>query len=551
MQFLKRLRLDRAMIFVGLYAFIQFFYTWWIHSHNPIWRVGIDAGWYGWSDQLNYLRIAQVLAQGKFPSPLLYGPGYPIVAVPFLTLVPSDPFLLPDFFLYIATLLICFRIARTFLSTELSVIAIVILSQSNQFTDFFVVPWSNVLTAFCLALLLWFAASSPRRRWLTAATMGLCIAWTFSARYGDAVTLIPAALLVLFRLSRTWAERLKLSGIALIAAAPLLLWVGAAHTAAFGNPFVTPYELHLDPITGLDEQNLAGRSFTYFGYHLFSILIDPHTFDARITYTPVPDSLADRPLLSYYFVIVLSGIGLAFLGRQNRGLVYSFGLSFILAMLLYGTSWASSANDLQFHALRFFAPWEPMLICAAVAGVAGLLHADWHVSADRRLIMASSLITILFGIGLYGLGRALPPFPDTARLVPTQGWAASASVANKQISAAFDGNVNTGWRPRGRFPVGTYFQIDLRRLYRLDHLFLAQRAAAEDVPVSVGLEISTDGSHWIAPSDLQPRSPEARISEFEFAPTVTRYVRFSLSSESTDAGWAIDEIYAYGVPVSP
>ena len=81
-QWLSHLRLERGALLVCLYAAVQFLYTYGIHSHNPIWRQGIDAGWYGWSDQANYLQIATDFAHGQLPRPLLYGPGYPILAAP-------------------------------------------------------------------------------------------------------------------------------------------------------------------------------------------------------------------------------------------------------------------------------------------------------------------------------------------------------------------------------------------------------------------------------------------------------------------------------------
>jgi hypothetical protein len=181
--------------------------------------------------------------------------------------------------------------------------------------------------------------------------------------------------------------------------------------------------------------------------------------------------------------------------------------------------------------------------------MAGLLQANWRAAADRRLVAGSLALTLFFGAGLYGLAKIFPPVPDTAQLIPTQGWGASASVAPDQVNAAFDDTILTGWRPKGRLPIGTTFNIDLNRLYRLDHLLLAQRADRITAWASVSLEISSDGVTWTLPPNLQTHSPEARILEYDFDPSVVRYARFSLLSKTGAAGWAIDEIYAYGGPV--
>ena len=63
--------------------------------------------------------------------------------------------------------------------------------------------------------------------------------------------------------------------------------------------------------------------------------------------------------------------------------------------------------------------------------------------------------------------------------------------------------------------------------------------------VAATVEASTDGNSWRVPENLQVRSPEQGIIEFSFNPVTARYVRFVLTAETTDKGWAIDEVYGY------
>ncbi len=100
------LRVDRATVFICLYATVQFLYGWWTNLFNPIWRTGIDKGWFGWTDQSSYLQIAIDLAQGRVTKPLYYGPGYPVMAIPFLHVLPQDPFLFPNLILFVLSLAI-------------------------------------------------------------------------------------------------------------------------------------------------------------------------------------------------------------------------------------------------------------------------------------------------------------------------------------------------------------------------------------------------------------------------------------------------------------
>lgn len=435
--------------------------------------------------------------------PLYYGPGYPAIAIPFLGITPQDPFLIPNLVLYVLSLAIYYRIARKFLSTEVSVLAIVLLGQGVQFLDFFGEPWSNVVAVAALAILLYCVVNPPHRSYVAAVLVGICVAWAFSARYGDALTLLPVAIYALLALAPSWRERSKFALIALASALPILIWVGVIHHIALGSAFATPYQLHIDYTTGLRGQDLADRSVRYLGYHLFSLLVNPHVFDVRVIYENIVHGMADHALLADSFAIVLSGVGLVFWRRSQPRLIYAFVLSFGLGLLVYGTYWATAGSDLKYHALRFFAPWQPMLVISAVGGVVALLRFDWRVLTERWTVLAGLGLVAAFMGGLYLLGHLLPPFPDTAQILSPQHWSATAVANSEQAALAVDGSVITGWRSNDVLPVGARFKIDLKQLSQLTRLFLVQRMGVPPVDVSVTVEVSTDGSSWRAPETFK------------------------------------------------
>lgn len=546
MQYMPRISLQRGTWLVVVYATIQFFYAYWTNPRNPLLRLGIDAGWYDGPDQAAYLRLAESFARGVLPSPMHYPPGYPLLGTPFVALTPLDPFVIPNLILFVCTLVLTFRLACKFLAPELSLLALVLLSQDDLFLYCFVMPWNNTVTTLCLVVLLSFVAMPPRQSYLAAATVGLCLAWSLAARYGDVLLLVPPAMVALFRLASTWKERLILAIIGGLAAIPLVLWVGWLHYTIFGSPFITPYVLHHSRITGYDSQSMDSRSLTYIGTHIFSLFVNPLVFDRAVQFAPVIPSVWHRSLLSYYFVVLFAGIGFWFIQQQQRLLVVSFGASLALALLYFGSFWSTSPHDIKFLALRFFLPWQPMLVCAGVAGLIGLLHADWRVPANRRLIGAGLICTLLFGGGLYGLGHLAPPFPDWSRALPPRSWRASTSVDREDARRVFDSTVGTGWWAEGTQPAGTEFTVDMRQLYILDHLFLNRHAEYEATPVSVTITLSTDARYWRTPANLQVETREDRIMGFQFTPTEARYIRFTLVTDSTPAGWAIDELIVYG-----
>lgn len=545
-------RLDGALLVVGLLATAHFLYAAWVHSANPIWRTGIDAGWYSTADQATYLRIARGLADGALPTPLL-GIGYSLAAVPFVELLPDDPFLLPNLCFYVASILFTFGLARQWLGTEWGAAAVLLLSQGGHYLRFFVRPWSNSVTAVCLAALLALAVLPPRRPLLAAGAVGFVLGWVFAARYGDAVLLLPVAVLVLGRAAGwAWRRLLLLALVAALAGAPLVGWVAAIHAEHFGSPLSTPYVHHKSPLNGADGQSLASRSPAHVGYHLFSTLVNPHIFTSEARLPPLIDSSADRPLLVSMFVLGLAGVGLVSLPRQWRGLVAAYGASLGLALLYYGSFWSSAAHDLKYGALRFSTPWLPLLVCAALVGLRRLLRTNWQQPSERRRVAIGLALPLLGALVLYGWGIALPPFPDTARLVPRLGWRASSSAPEGNPALAIDRSVARPWQAPGPLPAGTSLTIDMGRPYEVDHLFLAQRLGVRADGLRVGVELSLDGEEWTNPTSLQITLPQARILAFSFAPAPARYVRFGLREASPPAGWVIGEVYAYGRrPVPP
>lgn len=546
MHTVSRLSPRRGTWLVAIYATVQFLYAYWTHPLNPAMRLGIDAGWYGQADQAGYMRILRGFVQGELTRHFHYPPGYPVLGVPFFHITPLDPLVIPNIIIFVITCVLYFRLGCTFLTPALSLAALVLLSQDDLFLMFFVVPWNNMVPTFCLAVLFTFIVTPPRRIYLAATAIGVCLDWTLAARYGDVLLLLPPALGALFRLAPTWRQRFVLALIAGLATLPIVGWVGWIHDSIFGSPLTTPYTLHLSRITGYESQGLDSRSFTYLGYHLFSLLINPNVFDPATKFTPLVPSLWHRPLLSYYFVFLFAGVGVACIQHQHRLLAATFGASFALGLLYYGTFWSTSASDLKFFALRFFLPWQPMLAFAGLAGLVGLLQIDWRLPHNQRLVGVGLTSTLVLVVGLYSLGRIFPPFPDWARTIPPRGWVAAARAAPEQLAFVFDNSVGNGWWAQGVQPAGTTFTVDMRQPYQLDHLFLVRSVASKSGPVAVEATLSWDALHWFKPNDIQMETSEERIIGFHFAPTEARYIRFTLRHDSTPAGWGIDELIAYG-----
>src|ERR1700704_6247018 len=78
-----------------LTAFLYFLYAWFLNPARP---GRLTTGYFGYYDQSQYLAIARDLAAGHLPSRqgYVYGLAYPLIAVPFLKLGLTEPFVVPN-----------------------------------------------------------------------------------------------------------------------------------------------------------------------------------------------------------------------------------------------------------------------------------------------------------------------------------------------------------------------------------------------------------------------------------------------------------------------
>ncbi len=131
--------------------------------------------WAGWYDQSHYLVSTLALAHGDLSASAHWYPlGYSLLATPFAWFVPSDPFFLPDLFLFVATGIAFQRVVHGFgigAATAMLIFLAACLIQA-PIAKAWLQPWNTNVSA---ALLWWLSALTialfaPPRRSRPAAT---------------------------------------------------------------------------------------------------------------------------------------------------------------------------------------------------------------------------------------------------------------------------------------------------------------------------------------------------------------------------------------------
>jgi 4-amino-4-deoxy-L-arabinose transferase-like glycosyltransferase len=83
--------------------------------------------------------------------------------------------------------------------------------------------------------------------------------------------------------------------------------------------------------------------------------------------------------------------------------------------------------------------------------------------------------------------------------LPTQGWAAWASVRGDMARLAIDGNRSSRWSSERRQQPGDWFAVDLGRVERIGAVELDTGDAPHESAFRLELAVSVDGRHWLRP----------------------------------------------------
>lgn len=267
--------------------------------------------WANWADQQHYLRSTWAFARGDLsPGSHWYPLVYPLLATPFLALMPGNPYLLLDTLCFGLMAQAVTRVAERFgIGWRLAlVVTVAVNAWPMPLWHAWVQPWTTTLSA---ALIWWLMAwvgdvmvgreqIAPRR----AAAIGavaMLVPLTRPADLGVAVVLVAAPAVVLAARRRlAWR-----SGAAAIGGAlAVLLPYAALHVAIYG-PQATDY-MRLSAAIGVNFGDLGWKAVVLY--------LDPH-----------PWFPGDKGLIEAmpWLVLGLIGYGIA-LWRQppaHRGLL--------------------------------------------------------------------------------------------------------------------------------------------------------------------------------------------------------------------------------------
>ena len=153
------------------------------------------AGWFGGFDQRKYLLAAQAWGHWQLdPSLHFYPPGYSLLAAPFIWLMPSQPFAIPDAACLVAALVLFLLLSKRLVPASpgwragASAAFLLACLGTATLRQIWTIPWNSTAAApFTMAALLATLRLCEAPSWQRAAIAGLCIGGLAAMRPTDAI----------------------------------------------------------------------------------------------------------------------------------------------------------------------------------------------------------------------------------------------------------------------------------------------------------------------------------------------------------------------------
>jgi len=349
--------IPRDYYLIVLLAVVAYFIAYVSNPYAPGNSEQSSIGWFSWYDQGRYLDSAKAIATWSLsPESYIYPLGYPLLAVPFLRVLPRHPFLIPNLFfsvgIVVAFYASCCKVVTRVESAALTLF-LVVLSANTQtkaivggliWSDSLTIPWNLIPVFFAAYVAIWlliFDTADFRKLWIVS----LAIAVAFFSRPPDVLFL---GLLYLGGLTDLKSLKEKTQGaMILIFPCCLVLATTLVSKWAIFHSLLSPYDIGVSTI-GFSLSDLPFKFYVVF-------------FDGSPIYGY--KELLLLPQMPWLLICVPGIIVLAKLtNTKSWFLMASIGVCLTFYVSMNGQAAAQTFN---YHGYRYFVWVFPYLgLCA-------------------------------------------------------------------------------------------------------------------------------------------------------------------------------------------
>ncbi|MDQ3757842.1 MAG: hypothetical protein M3394_08330 [Actinomycetota bacterium] len=350
MAWVRRHRLVLVLLAVAAVYFVYFYMQ---HTERP--GAVTDLGWAGWADQGRYLDEARAIREGDLtPGRYQYPMGYPMVGVPFVHLLPDDPFVPVNLVCLLAVVALFFLTAKRFVGSGLAFLGGLLLVLATPLVDHTAVPWTTTPAVVTVAWWAYVAFARQRIDLLAVVVGGGLLGWTYMARGGgEWLLLAPFGAAVAWQHRKDRRILLHLGVLAAILAAVAVL--NALWTRAVFGTWSHPY------LGAVAE----------FGFDLGRA---PSSLWGTVVYSgPAGDYWPPLGVQALWLAFAPFGMYLAARGK-DRVLHLGMVASTVLGFVVVASFGNYAASALKYHCLHYLKLWLPILAVYSLVAIRSLLE---------------------------------------------------------------------------------------------------------------------------------------------------------------------------------
>lgn len=346
MNLLNLIKKNRVLLIIILIAAAYFFfYNNFVNGSSPS---GNFQGHYLWYDQSRYLLMAKEMSRFTLIN-YDYGLGYPILAVPFISIMPNDPFLIPNFIIWVISVGLFYKICiKIFGNSVYPVICSFFYIFTTNIIQYVVIPWNSTVVLLANLIILYFGVIN-KRSLIRSVIICLMLIWIFSSKYIDLIfsSLLSILYFWPYLIKKNYKHLLLASAILFIGVFLIL----STHKIKFGSFLKTPYAHHLDPQGKISDQDIRKYQLRLVPKDLKGIFIGSKDY----SYFP---SIFNS---SFYMILIPLGIIIG-LNKKDRKFTLITSISMTLAFVFYASFPHFSIDGLKVGAIQYVKAWFPIMV---------------------------------------------------------------------------------------------------------------------------------------------------------------------------------------------
>jgi hypothetical protein len=346
----------RTEIFIVLFAAAYFSYMYITEPTRP--GSSPNSGWLSYFDQSAYMKQAVATKARNLSDYFVYGPVYPLLAVPFLWLgFYTNALFFFNIFSFVFVTLALFYYVRSVSRQSLGLVAALGLVFATPLAQYTVVPWNSTVCLVSMGILFFVASSKSKTlSYKLVSLLALACGLAFGARYIDVVWVFVASAALLLLRHNSFKKVVILGLMTLALCLPVL----GAHYKVFGSPLKTPYVLHTSMNgDGVTDQNLEAYSLKRIPHAAYGMFVSPKLAGS-------PDLARGLLATSFWLLAAFAFPFAKGISREHRSFLLALlGLA-ILHSLFYLSFRASGPGAVKFGTLHYFKMFWPALVALSV-----------------------------------------------------------------------------------------------------------------------------------------------------------------------------------------